>query len=310
MTQQSSIFLATDYSEQVISAEHYAFEFAKETNSLLTIIHVYDLPFSLPSEANAYVKETERIRKHELQKLKLHCEKTMHDIDIKLNEVKWECLVLEGAIGKEISKETERSKPDLILTGTHETKGLISFFENSHTWEIIKKTNVPILSVPPKHPIKEIKKIVFATEFKDGEIPGLNYLVDFAREFNAEIIVLHISNHTITDEFEKNIFEQFRTEIFEALDYDKLYLRLIHSDDIVGGINDYCDSVQADWLAMSHSKPALLKRLFLAKKSVTKELVLQSHIPLLSLPDSFISEQEKTIDSVIETITFNKNTAQ
>jgi len=297
MTQESSIFLATDYSEQVKSAEQYAFEFAKETNSFLTIIHVHDLPFSLPAEANAYVKETERIRKHELQKLKLHCEATIHDLKIKLNEIKWESLVLEGAIGKEISKEADRSKPNLIITGTHASKGFISFFENSHTWEIIKKTNVPILSVPPNYPIKEIKKIVFATEFKEGEIPGLNYLVDFASGFKAEIIVLHISNQTITDEFEKNMFEKFKTEIYDKIDYEKLYLRLIHSDDIVGGINEYCDSVKADWLAMSHSKPALLKRLFINKKSVTKELVLQSHIPLLSLPDSFISEREKKTES-------------
>ncbi len=306
MKESSSIFLATDYSEQVSSAERYAFEFAKETNSLITVIHVFDLPFNMPSDANAYVKETERVRKFEMQKLKLHCEVIMHSLGIKVNEVNWECLVLEGSIAKEISKEVESSQPDLIVIGTHKTKGSISFFENSHSWEIINKTNIPILSVPKDYLIKEINKIVFATEFREGEISGLKYLVDFARKFNSEVIALHINNQSSSSELEKINFQEFKTDILDYINYDKLSFQVIHADNIVGGINDYCITNQVDWLAMAHSKPALLKRLFQSKKSVTKEMILHCEIPLLSLPDYFPGNK-KEIDSTYKSTLFKDN---
>ena len=44
MENKMKILLATDYSEAGISAELYGIQFAKNTGSLLCLIHVYDKP--------------------------------------------------------------------------------------------------------------------------------------------------------------------------------------------------------------------------------------------------------------------------
>ncbi|MBA3705790.1 MAG: universal stress protein, partial [Bacteroidetes bacterium] len=46
MKQQFKILLATDYSEEVMNSERYAVQFAEQTNAVLTIVHVYEIPFN------------------------------------------------------------------------------------------------------------------------------------------------------------------------------------------------------------------------------------------------------------------------
>jgi len=88
MEKQLKILLATDYSEAVMNAERYAVQFAKNTNSFLTILHVYDIPFNFPIEHLEYAKATEELRAHKLQKLNQHYEKLLRSLNIKTSKVK------------------------------------------------------------------------------------------------------------------------------------------------------------------------------------------------------------------------------
>lgn len=304
MIRRLNIFLATDYSKAVMNAERYAFEFAKKTNSSLTIIHVYEIPFSFPVNSVEYIKESERLRKFEMQKLKQHCETLMHFLKIKLNEINWECLVLEGTVEKEIKSEAERTHPDLIITGTHGSSGFKDLFQASHTWKIIKKSNSPILAIPQDALLKDIKKIVFATEYREGEIPGVQFLIKMAKGFDAELTLLHITNHVITKESEVKGLEKFNSEIQNITTYDKLNHEIIYASNVTEGLNSYCMSTEADWLVMSHSKPLVFEKI----KSNTKEMSIQSKIPLLSIPDYYVDETSNVEDSYSETITLKKHT--
>lgn len=304
MSKQLNIFLATDYSETVMNAERYAFEFAKKTNSSLTILHVYEIPFSFPMNSIEYIKESERLRKFELQKLKLHCETLMHSLNIKLNELSWDCLVLEGTIEKEIRTEAESAHPDLVITGTHGGSGFKDLFQASHTWKIIKQSNTPILSIPKDALLTDIKKIVFATENRDGEIPGIEFLIKMAKQFDAEVTMLHITNHENTKESEIKLVEKFNADIQNKTTYEKLNFKLLYAKSIIEGINDYCISNNADWLVMSHSKPFVFEKI----KSNTKEMSIQSKTPLLSIPDYYASEANNKDESISETILYKKPT--
>ena len=305
MKKQLNIFLATDYSEEVMNAERYAFEFAKKTKSVLTILHVYEIPFSFPSDPTEYARAAERLRNFELQKLQLHCEMLMHSLNIKLQEINWEYIVLEGSVAKEIRKEAERSHPDLIITGAHGSSGNY-IFQGNHTWDIIKKSNVPILAIPQDALLTDIRKIVFASEYSMSEIHGIQFLVTYAKYFNAELIVLHITNHAITKEFENTFFEKYKKEVLNRISYDKMSLRIVYSEDIIEGLNNFCMASKADWLVMAHSKPIIFEKIFMPSKSFTKEMSFHTHIPLLSIPDCLVSEKEDHCDSVEETIIYNK----
>lgn len=299
-----NIFLATDYSKTVMNAERYAFEFAKNTNSTLIIVHVYEIPFSFPVESSGYIRESDRLRKFELQKLKLHCETLAHSLKIKQSELSWECLVLEGPVEKEIRNEANRTHPDLIITGTHHSSSFLKIFEGNHAWELIKKTSIPILSIPEDVLYTDIKKIVFATEYRKGEITGLKFLIKLAAKFDAELSILHITDDTISKEFENDLFHQFKTEVQNNVLNYKLNLKLVSATDITEGINKYCISNNTDWLVMSHSKKFIFEKLFMPTKSITKEMTLNSNVPLLAVPDFYVSKYKEEFESISETLIF------
>ncbi len=306
MSRKMNIFLATDYSTKVMNAERYAFELAKNTNSTLTIVHVYEIPFSFPVESSEYIRESERLRKFELQKLKLHCETILHSLRIKQNELGWECLVLEGPVEKEIRNEAKRTHADLIITGTHNTGGILDIFKENHAWELIKKASTPILSIPKNALFTNIKKIVFATEYRKGEITGLQFLIKLAEQFDAELTILHITTTKITRESEDIIFNQFQEDLKTNRSNYKLNIKLEYATDVAEGINNYCSSNNIDWLVMSHSKKLLLEKLFVPGKSITKELSLNSNTPLLAVPDFYVSDNKEEFESISETLIFKK----
>ncbi len=293
MNQHLNVFLATDYSEAVMNAERYAFGFAKETQSSLTVLHVYELPFSLPLELEERVKALERLKKYETQKLKTHCDMILRSLNIKIQDIKLEYIALKGSIGKEIRKEAEHSHPDLIITGTHGTSNSLSLFQKSHTWDIIKKSNVPILAIPQNALFKNIKKIVFATEYREGEIPGIQSIVKMAARFGAKLVVVHISNHMLEKEFELMVYQRFNSDVRDKVSYENLSFRIVYADDIVKGLNDYCFSSSADWIAMSHAQPFFFETMLIPEKSITKEMSLKTHIPLLCIPDFYETNLDK-----------------
>ena len=282
-----------------MNAERYAFEISKKTDSDLTIMHVYDTPFSFPLETEEYIKEAERLRKFELRKLKGHCEKLMQSLNIRQNEINWKYVVLEGNIGSEIKKEAEHNRPDFIITGKHNSEE-VSFLGISHAWQIIKKSNFPILSIPPSALLTDIKKIVFAAEYREGEISGILSLVKIAKKFDAELVVLHISNHMLAKDFETQLYDKFKADVQAKVPYEKLKLRLVYAEDIAEGLNNFCLSTKADWLVVSHS------RSFQFGKSFTKEMSLHSQIPLLVVPDFYMYSSKEPTEAITETLIFKQ----
>lgn len=52
------------------------------------------------------------------------------------------------------------------------------------------------------------------------------------------------------------------------------------ADSVIDGIEDYCDEVNADLLIMSTRERSFIEE-FLINPSVTKKLVVDTHVPLL-----------------------------
>lgn len=287
MDQKLKLVLATDYSNSVVSAEQYTIHLAKATQSSLTIIHVYEIPFSFPSAPNEYAIATENLRKHELQKLQQHYNELLKSFNFKSSEIICECMVMEGNAGRQISHEASRINADIIILGTHGSSGFHKLFLGSHTWDVIKNSTIPVLAIPQNAFLTPIKQIAFATEYREGEIPGIGLVSKLAKHFGAELTMVHISNYSITKELEQMTFNWFKTEIQNKLPPQKLQYRVLASTNIIDGLEEFCEKSKTDWLAMSHTKSSLFERIFSPSRSITKEMTFHTHIPLLSIPDNY-----------------------
>jgi len=282
MEKDFRIVLATDYSESVMNAERYAVQLCRDMGFKLTMLHVEE-----DSRAKTGI---EKLRG--LERLEDRRERIFHTLGIGPGKVNCECVLRQGNITAEVLNEAKETDADFVFVGTHGSRGLRDLFFGSHTWDVIKRADVPVLAIPEEALYTGIKNIVFATEYREGEIPVINLLVQMARSFGASIIVLHVTNFVLSKQFEKEMFEKFRNEIMEKINYPKLEVRLIKSDDLVNGLDHYCLEKEVDWLVMSPEKPQLLGRLFNRGISATRRMMVHSHLPLLTIPDFYNPEND------------------
>lgn len=294
MEKKINVLLAVDYSEEGISAELYGIQFAQNTNSKLYMIHVYDkIENSISDEPAELAQSKNDIRNLELSILEQHRDKLFYLLDLKDNDLDCECIVREGKVWKQICKEAIRSDIDFIVTSTHSASFFKELFFGNQTWNIIKKTTVPVLAIPKNTFFTGIGNIVFATEYREGEIPVVKFLVQFARHFDAAVTILHITNDILSKKFKNNVVDNFKDELSNEIAYNKIDMRLVHYDNIIGGLNDFCEKAKIDVLVMSHEKRFFWGNIFNPITSVTRKMTFDTQIPLLSIPDYYNTEGSK-----------------
>lgn len=292
MEKPFKILLATDYSETVMNAERYAIQLAKNTGSLLRFLHVFEAPAANQTGSFDAEKIDYNPVLHEMKKLKEHVVTIFQSLNIKQEELNYECVIREGSAGKQIREEANEILHDFIIVGTHGADGIRQLVLGSHTWDIIKKVSCPVLAIPKEALFREIKSIVFATEYREGELPVINFLTQVAKQFNAELTILHVTSNIISEQFEKKLSGEFMAALKDKIAYPNIKMHVVHYKDILSGLADFCTRVNADWLVMSPEKPFFLEKIFDPSISLTKKMNLHTTIPLLSIPDYYNPDYE------------------
>jgi nucleotide-binding universal stress UspA family protein len=291
MNKHFRILMATDYSEAAMNAELYAIQFAKSNKSVLFLLHVYDSTLkSVTTEPIDLAETTDKFQKSEQEILELHRDKLFQSLNIKPDDLECVCNVREGSAAKQILEEAKESDADIIIVGTHGATGFRSIFFGTHTWDVIKKSGVPVLSIPKDGVYHGIKNIAFALMEREGEIPALNFLVQLAKPFDSEITAVHITSYALSKEFEADMFIKFRKQVTDKIHYEKLNLHLEYNEDIIQGLEDFCTRTKPDWLVMSPEKSSLFEKIFIPLQSLTKKMSFHTHVPLLSIPDYYDPE--------------------
>ncbi len=289
MNTKFKILLATDYSEAVMNAERYAVQFAKATESLLCFMHVYNP--ALPARNKSYQNIIMEKAGMENLKLQKHCHRLLQTLEINPDELLTEIIVREGNnAGKLIRKEAKEKGIDFIIVGTHGVSDFSDLFFGTHTWDVIKKSTVPVIVVPGDAMFTGFKNIVFGTEYREGEMPVLNYLVQFAKHFESEITVLHATNYALSKELEKVMYEKFKSDLHVKILYQNIKMKLIKSENIVQGLNKFCKNNEIDLLVVSPEKPFLLEKIFSPLNSIVRKMSFYTTVPLMSIPDFYNPE--------------------
>jgi len=107
--------------------------------------------------------------------------------------------LIEGADPRrEILDQATKLKADLLVMGTHGRSGFDHLLLGSVTEKIIRKAPCPVLVVP-RHAAAAasaagppFKRIVCAVDFSPASIRALAYAIDFAREADAQISLVHV----------------------------------------------------------------------------------------------------------------------
>jgi nucleotide-binding universal stress UspA family protein len=287
MERSIKIVLATDCSEAVMNAERYAVQFASSIGARLTVMHVFESPLA----SSIPIFDPDKIDydpgRLELRKVRERMNQLILAMGALAEGLDYECVVREGNVVEEILQEAKESEADLLITGTHDTGKFRELFLGSLTWEIMKKTELPVLAIPEDALYEPIRQLVFTTEYREEEIPVIRSMVELARYFDAALAILHVTNDSLSKPVEAILFEKFKNELADLVSYDKMKISLIHDEDLVTGLNDFCLNRQADWLAICSGKSNLSDKLFNPGPSLTRRMSFHTRLPLLVFPDNY-----------------------
>jgi nucleotide-binding universal stress UspA family protein len=144
----------------------------------------------------------------------------------------------------------------------------------------VRRLSWPLIVVPAKVKFTDLKKIGLACDFSDviETIPA-EEIGSLLQACSADLYVIHVS-----DEKQGSFRDEVEEEagwLYEILkDYKPKY-RFLEGKDVEKGIVEFAEKNKLDLLIVIPKKHGMISRLF--RKSHSKRLVLQSHIPVMSI---------------------------
>ncbi len=284
------ILVAVDFSEYSIKACQVAFNFAKEVNAKVKILHVYHniyfpshIPFADSLKENPDEGLLDKTRR---QMLNLCCE-----IDNKISEGKWPSVnysysLREGQVDEEIENFTLEYKPSLLVLGTRGKDNNQSSLLGNVTADIIEIVDVPVLAVPESSPINsisDINHIVFLTNLQARDLSSFNELVEIA-ELHQEIRITLLHINRINRKGDK----WSETELAKMSEYFKktypqlnIEYKLIDSPDIPHAVEDYVKNENVSIICLNTRRRNMFGRIF--APSFSRKVLLASTQAILVL---------------------------
>lgn len=268
-----TILVATDFSPAALNAANYAADMALAINANMLLLHVYQITVIYPEVPIAVTEEDMRqdVEKDILQLKKELTRKTSDKLNI-------ETEVRMGVFFPELKTVCERIKPYTVVMGSQGSTAAKRLFFGGHTVYAMTHLMWPLITVPTEATFSSVKKIGLACDFdKVVDSTPIDEIKMLVNDFNAELYVLNTGKQEVFDSeivFESGLLEEMLAPV-------KPHYNFITSADTDEGIMDFAEKNQIDLLVVLPKRHGLMDKLI--HKSHTKQLVLQSHVPVMAL---------------------------
>ncbi|TFF37353.1 universal stress protein [Mucilaginibacter psychrotolerans] len=283
------LLLLTDFSDHAEHAAENALYLCTKMQTALTIYHSFQAfplvayenggPY-LTEFSDAYAAETNERMARFLSKTKVFAEENFEGIEIPIEHISE-----DGDLGANLAKLLANADYELVIMGSGSSDYLDQLLGGSETQSVIIHSNRPILIIPLQSNLKQLKKVVFATDYNEKDFHAINYLVDMAGLLSFEIQVLHVD--TFGDNPDKKWKEEVELKRFAGgLNFPGITYHSIWGKEVIPRLNKYCDESGADLLAMVHYHQGFFSKLF--GLSSTRKEVRNQKQPLLIFPPKFI----------------------
>jgi nucleotide-binding universal stress UspA family protein len=269
-----TIIVPTDYSPAATNAVNYAADMALAIKADLLLVHIFQIPISVADVPLALVsvEDMQKTEDDRIASLKADVE---HITSGKIN-IATEARM--GSVIDELENISGKIEPFAIVMGTTGLSAIERTLFGSTSLSAIKHLTWPVICVPKGKEYGEgIRKIGFACDLQDVEdTTPFEQITHFVKELNAELHILNVEQK----EPKPDVAEQ--TAILgTAISEMKPQFHFIDHRDIEDGINEFAEENNLDLVIAIPKKHKLLQKLF--KTSSTKQLVFESHIPVMCI---------------------------
>lgn len=271
----NKILLLTDFSEVSNYATQYALNIAKQAKSDVQIVHIINTPVDwvkLPLDKEKLYPEI----KAEIGSAKSKLSALVSDFSnqgIKATE----SLVFNEGV-EDIPRYIDEERYDLIVMGSHGSKGIKEFVIGSNAQKVIRNAHVPVLIVktPPKS--ESISHMVMASTFEEDQKPFFKKVFNYASDLGADIDLLYINtpyHFKETEEIEKML--TLFCEDCTKKNCGKYHINALNEER---GIQYFMNHSNADLLAIATKGKSSITQLFSA--SLTEAIINHLEIPVLT----------------------------
>lgn len=273
------ILIPTDFSENAMNALKYACEFFKYDITEFFIMHAYQ--DDIYAEDNLVTRQNlAEITKSVSQKSKAQLETLVANIKNFSSNPKHSYTIISSnnILLDEADIIVKNENIDLILMGTKGASNNKKLIFGSHTLQVLKYVECPVLVIPENYKYIQPKHVLFPTNYL---IPykrrELQLLSDMLFPFKAKVDILYVSkSYKLLLRQEDN-----RAFILETLAKVKTGFHTVNTTQITGAIKTYITENKIDLLVMVNSRHSHLEHILF--KSRLDKLSLNISIPFLAL---------------------------
>ncbi|MFN4000191.1 universal stress protein [Algoriphagus sp.] len=275
------VLVPYDFSETAKHALNFATGFyANYPGVEVTVLHVIETPINTgmatmgggleaaPNyESQVYFMELVNTRKIQLKELENKFGGSNFNLKTKL---------ILGSVFKGISESIAEQDPDLIVMGSKGASGLEEVIVGSNTEKVVRTASCPVITIKAETDVSKMKKVVFASDFRDSDDRIANRIKSMQHVFDAQfyfVIVNTPGNFETTRESMNRIrtyvqihhFENIKAEVYNSLSEES-------------GIIEFADDINADMIAMTtHGRTGLLH---LITGSIAEDVVNHAKRPV------------------------------
>jgi len=273
------ILVPIDFSENATNALEYAISLFKYDISEFFIMHAY--------QDDIYAEDLNVTRDTLSEVTNMVSDKSKTQLESILQHVKkispnprhtYNILSSNNILVDETDKLVDKENIDVIVMGTRGFTNDRKIAFGSHTLQILKYVQCPVLVIPENCKYKKPKHILFTTNYL---IPykrrELKLLCEMASPYRALIDMLYItSSEALSMRQQDN--QDF---IKNTLSKNRLNFKTVNSKNIVNTITDYIIENKIDMLVMVNNRHTFLEDILI--QSTIDKMSLFINIPFLVL---------------------------
>ena len=283
------ILVPVDFSDVSENATQFAIELAEKHDSEITLFnsvhfdYFTDYQFSSFSTAKTLMDDI-----HDAMKEKMEGFTKRFQTRRKINSI-----ISPSHLITAIKEMVNDRGYDLVVVGTSGCSGLEEALIGSNTERVVRHTPCPVISVPKKTSVSDIKKIIVPIDLREIKSSFLKQIASLQKKFDAELDFLWIKTpHNIENE---ELVQEELTNLISSHGMNNFVLTIEHNVFPSDGILWHADDTNANMIAMATHARRGLSHWF--SGSLTEDTVNHIDIPVWSFR---LDKKEKsvTLDSV------------
>jgi nucleotide-binding universal stress UspA family protein len=276
----TKILVPFDFSEQAQNALNFSTAIAaKFDNVHIEVLHVMEIPASstmgtmgggemMPDMENQiFFIELMNRRKIQIEELKAKYADS--DFTFSAN-------IKLGNAFKGISESINEENPDLVIMGSKGSSGVEEVLIGSNTEKVVRTATCPVITIKSAVDPKDLKKIVFASDFREDNVAIADRMKRLQHLLGAELYFVVINT---PGNFETSRESIKRIRAFaNKFDFNNVTAEIYNSISEETGIIEFAEDINADLIAMiTHGRTGFLH---LITGSIAEDVVNHAKRPV------------------------------